>query len=66
MVSMYAGRDGDGEGTGGGETWQKLKSVMNLTTKVTSMCIHPTGDIMAIGSNEVCGRGGGGGGGLLL
>lgn len=30
-----------------------LKSVMNLTTKATTVKFHPSGQIMAIASNEV-------------
>lgn len=32
---------------------RKKKSIMNLTTTVTSCKFHPTGDILAIGTNEV-------------
>lgn len=30
-----------------------LKSVMNLTTKITTVKFHPSGQLMAIASNEV-------------
>lgn len=31
----------------------KLNDVMNLTTAITSMVLHPSGQLLAIGSNEV-------------
>jgi hypothetical protein len=33
---------------------KQLKSVMNLTTPITSSCFHPSGQILAIASNQVC------------
>jgi hypothetical protein len=35
---------------------KQLKSVMNLTTPITSSCFHPSGQILAIASNQVCDR----------
>jgi hypothetical protein len=32
---------------------KQLKSVMNLTTQITSTCFHPSGQILAIASNQV-------------
>jgi hypothetical protein len=58
VVSIYgADRDAfsggyDFAGSLGGVPKQ-LKSVMNLTTQITSTCFHPSGQILAIASNQV-------------
>lgn len=32
---------------------KQLKSLLNLTTQITSTCFHPSGQIVAIASNQV-------------
>lgn len=59
VVSIFgADRDafsGAYDFTGGslGGVPKQLKSVMNLTTQITSTCFHPSGQILAIASNQV-------------
>lgn len=63
VVSVF-GADRDGLGGGYdfscgsttsalGGVPKQLKSVMNLTTPITSSCFHPSGQILAIASNQV-------------
>lgn len=51
-ASPYEESDVKGRKFGG--TPKPLKSVMNLTTKITTSSFHPSGQILAIASNEVC------------
>lgn len=34
-------------------TQKPLRSVMNLTTKITSMAVHPSGQMMSVASDQV-------------
>jgi hypothetical protein len=56
MVTMPVAR-GDKEGgsstTGGRNDSYQLKSIFSLTTKITSMEFHPSGQILAMASKDV-------------
>ncbi len=48
-----AGYDFSTGNSSGGGVPKQLKSLMNLTTQITSTCFHPSGQILAIASNQV-------------
>jgi hypothetical protein len=47
-----AGAGASGEAADGAAPRQ-LKTIMNLSTQITSSCYHPSGQILAIASNQV-------------
>jgi hypothetical protein len=54
LYNNFSGADTDSSSSAGLWGFSKQRTVLNLTTKITTMAFHPSAEIAAIASDQVC------------